>query len=634
MSKASIIKLSFVLSISCIALFFYISAASGPFLHDDFANLMPLEQVNQNDSFQSALRFIFGNTSGRLGRPISMVSFYLNASGWPNNPFFFKLTNIIIHFATAASIFLFLKLLIPHIDRRVTRRNTLFLAITTALFWLVHPLHVSTTLYVIQRMTQLSTIFTLISLITYLKYKKQLETSTRVSPFIIPSILITLTISLGVFSKENAVLVFPSILLISYFSKPQKPSKLYNYWLFLFAMLPAFICIIYVFSTEWEQLYLTRQFTFLERLLTESRVLVHYLKQIVIPNYISMSIFHDDFILSESITSPITTLWSLMFLTTLIALLFSKINQIYKFSIIWFITWHLLESTVVPLEIYYEHRNYLASIGPILAVSKLLTDLVNKDKPRISKLSISATFIYGLFLIVQLGLLTSIWKNENKLYSHWFLNHENSNYINSNMIQIIENRGNYSTATKLTEVILRNPKFKNDFGLNFRLYMQQCILEKNTNESLLHLSELALDRGNYSVTATYVMNSLSKKIKDNSCKPQNLQRLNQLLDKVIANNPLKYNAIWLSNFNHSRSEIYYHFKKYKKSLKYALEGFKFNNTNNTLLRIIHLNILLKDKVNAQKYINIAIKQNNSRNKYDIDISSYINSMEKRLLDLQ
>jgi len=65
---------------------------------------------------------------------------------------------------------------------------------------------------------------------------------------------------------------------------------------------------------HFPELYEIKHFSLGERLLTESRVVSHYLLQILLPNFTSMSIFHDDFKISISLLSiqlvTLTTKWS------------------------------------------------------------------------------------------------------------------------------------------------------------------------------------------------------------------------------------------------------------------------------------------------------------------------------------
>jgi hypothetical protein len=114
--------------------------------------------------------------------------------------------------------------------------------------------------------------------------------------------------------------------------------------------------------------YQVREFTLGERLLTEARVVCWYLWSLLIPNTQQMSLYHDDIVLSTGLLSPPTTVLSIIVIGGLLAagwLLRTRLPAL-GFAIFWFFGGHLLESTVIPLEIAYEHRNYVPSVGIVL----------------------------------------------------------------------------------------------------------------------------------------------------------------------------------------------------------------------------------------------------------------------------
>jgi hypothetical protein len=65
-------------------------------------------------------------------------------------------------------------------------------------------------------------------------------------------------------------------------------------------------------------------------------------------------------------------------------------------GIVWFFTWHLLESTIIPLELVFEHRNYLASYGIILAVTLATATAFKVIGARNAAIAISASFLVAV----------------------------------------------------------------------------------------------------------------------------------------------------------------------------------------------------------------------------------------------
>lgn len=104
-----------------------------------------------------------------------------------------------------------------------------------------------------------------------------------------------------------------------------------------------------------------RDYSQYERLLTQSRVLVDYLQHWFIPNLYTTGVFQDHFIKSTAFFSPLTTALSTLLHVVLIAAAFAKRRSwpLFALAVLFFYAGHLLESTVVNLELYFEHRNYL-----------------------------------------------------------------------------------------------------------------------------------------------------------------------------------------------------------------------------------------------------------------------------------
>jgi tetratricopeptide (TPR) repeat protein len=120
--------------------------------------------------------------------------------------------------------------------------------------------------------------------------------------------------------------------------------------------------------------YSGRDFTLTERVLTEARVLVFYLKMIIMPSITELGLYHDDIAISHGLLEPPATLYSLITLSGLLfgALLLLKKRPLVSLGILWFFAGHMLESTIFPLEIAHEHRNYLADYGILLATASAI----------------------------------------------------------------------------------------------------------------------------------------------------------------------------------------------------------------------------------------------------------------------
>jgi hypothetical protein len=78
--------------------------------------------------------------------------------------------------------------------------------------------------------------------------------------------------------------------------------------------------------------------------------------------------------------------------------------------VLWFITGHLLESTILPLEIAYEHRNYVASIGILIWLAGLLFAPSRRTGSNAPRLALALSFVIFCGLIT--GLRALQWGDE------------------------------------------------------------------------------------------------------------------------------------------------------------------------------------------------------------------------------
>ena len=239
------------------------------------------------------------------------------------------------------------------------------------MLWVAHPINLTSVLYVVQRMTSLSTLFTLATIVLYIKAR-----TNNKSIFSQYYLAVSLCFLLAIFSKENALLIPMYLLLIEwvFFAKKTPWVKFLTLSTpikkTIYAMSAIGLGIAAIFTINYASGgYSGRSFTLIERSLTETRVIIFYISLILLPRINAFGLFHDDIQLSTSMTDPWTTLLSISLIISIliIAVRWRKTKPLVSFGLLFFFTAHLLESTIFGLEIAHEHRNHLASIGIIVA---------------------------------------------------------------------------------------------------------------------------------------------------------------------------------------------------------------------------------------------------------------------------
>ncbi len=412
----------------------YWPGLSGDLLLDDQANLQSIKKLTFEPTAWRDV--VFNNESGPLGRPVAVASFVFNQLTSGGDTFTLKYTNLMLHLLVGLLLFWLTGRLLSKTEIRVPW----LLACGIASAWLLAPIQVSTVFYTIQRMTQLAALFTAGGMLFYVFGRENLSQRPKVGIALILSAFI-FWLPLGALSKETALLlpVFLLILEFSFFSPPKAlKQRLFVYSPhFVFLILPALCAGLYL-SMHPDYIlagYVIRDFTFSERLLTEPRILFDYLRNILAPDAPSLGVVHDDFPMSKGLLQPSTTALSILgwifVLGVLTALSRKKKYRASAFGGLFFLAGHLLESTIFPLELYYEHRNYLPSWGIYFFTGTLLHHVSQRSEIRYlapaGLLSLSA--IYGAATMQR----TQIWASPTILLYSLALAHPKSVRINNAM---------------------------------------------------------------------------------------------------------------------------------------------------------------------------------------------------------
>ena len=371
------------LLIALVTILIYLPGLNGDFEFDDAANILDNTALKiETLSRESLLKAALSGKSGPLGRSISMISFAANYYSTEFEPFFFKLTNVVIHLLAGVGVYAFVRQLTLALDARAESlhrpSHAHIVALTTVGIWLIHPLNLTSVLYVVQRMTSLAALFTFFALALYVLGRRKTLEGNQAKGILLIVIALGPMTALAVLSKENGALTPYLMLLVELvvfrFAAAQSRTRNFIYILFAtIVLVPAVLA-----SVNFERLtsyvangYLQREFSLLDRLLTQPRVLMFYLRLLLVPNAGVMGIYHDDFPISSSLTPSFVTFFSVGAVIGLLAVAIFSIRKAPALAIgvLWFFLGHSVESTFLALEMVHEHRNYLPIVGPIFAAA-------------------------------------------------------------------------------------------------------------------------------------------------------------------------------------------------------------------------------------------------------------------------
>lgn len=400
-------------------------AQSGPFIFDDFPNLENMRHLNEGVTPESLGRYL-ASPKGVPGRPLAMLSFLIEDSAWPAYPADYKRNNLLFHLVNGLLILWLTLRLTRYLPISTATRHWVPLLCTAA--WLLNPIQLSATMLVVQRMTLLSTLFTLAGLIAYLACLE----SDRLKPLprtVFAGLVLSAFTVLAFLCKENGVLVFAyatalnlTLLRPLIATFPTLPRRL----LLLGTSMPL-IALATLAALNWgaiEAPYKLREFTLFERAITQPRILFDYLGNIFIPRIGGQGILHDDYVFSRSLFEPASTWVAVagLLIASTTAWLLRQRYPLFAFAVLWFLGGHLIESSIVGLELYFEHRNYLPMMGPLLAFT-----IVAINPARLSPTLTRSAF--ALWLAVCIGLLhvnAYTWGNRGQQALVWLQEHPQS----------------------------------------------------------------------------------------------------------------------------------------------------------------------------------------------------------------
>lgn len=345
---------------------------SGPFLFDDAPNFEAIRPWLAGEAPLSEVLFPTG--SWLHHRAFAMLTFAASAALSGYDPFGFKLGNLVVHALCGMTAYGFLARLLRSDLQFSNTARWAALAIATA--WLLHPFHASTVLYAVQRMAQLSTLFCLLGMWLYVVVREKGHGSSAAQAAGL-WIGVPLLMLLGIQSKQSAA-ALPLLCLVVEIvwlrrAGPLPPS--FKLFFATFLLLPATgVAALLAFRpSALFAGYAEYDFSPYQRVISQGRVLIDYVKQLLAPHTPSMGVFTDDYVVSSSLLTPPSTLLAILALlaVTLATWHFRKRHPSLFGGWLIFLAAHSVESSFLPLELYYEHRNYLPSFGIFLAVASV-----------------------------------------------------------------------------------------------------------------------------------------------------------------------------------------------------------------------------------------------------------------------
>jgi protein O-mannosyl-transferase len=510
--------------------FAYAPALGGSLHFDDQVNLGGLARVNDS---ASAFRFVATGVSGPLGRPIALASFVPQAYAWPGAVEEFIYTNILIHILNGALVAWLLYLL--GLARKPPEQEAALVAAGAAAIWMLLPLLASSSLLVVQRMTTLSATFVLLGGIAYLYARRGVERRPVASLWCM-TLAISIGTLLGVLAKENGILLFAFLLAAeaTLLDRPLNVSRiLWRGWFSLVLVAPLVLLVIYLGSIlpYSEGIIARRGFSGLERLITQAEILWKYLYLAFVPSIPNLGPFQDDYQVQRNLLNPTTLLAVGAWLGVIVAAVaLRRKAPLFSFAVAWYLLGHLLESTTVSLELYFEHRNYLPLVGPVYALIASISQLTAPWR----RLAAFGAVAYAGMLAMLLFSTASLWGSPALAAEMWHIYKPDSLRATQFLARTHFAHGDRLASRRvLNRYVEANPD-AHDVRLQVLVVSCQLDPEADYGTALQDLKEkLKFTRFTYSSIAAY--QQLYELVREDECQGIDDEAVYRLGQAMLAN---------------------------------------------------------------------------------------------------
>lgn len=462
----------------------YANILHAPFIFDDYGSIVDNEAIK---NLKLSLLDFSNN------RYLTNLTFALNYRLGGLKPFGYHLFNNLIHAINAFLVYYLVLLTFRTPQLKEVPVSTPFIAFSSALIFIAHPLQTQAVTYIVQRATSIATLFYLISLIIYIKWRLfgfsavVVKNAQKATPRIQRSCLypcLLLSIFAAMKSKEVAF-TLPLMIVAYEFSFFQQKAiaqnknsfaKRYIHLLpIIFTMLIIPVSMITMSSSERsiaENLdKISKETTDLSRndyLLTQSRVILTYLRLLFFPINQNLDYRYPVYDTILNIKVILSFLILVLLLSVGVYLFFrskyqatspsSKKNtnllRISSFGIFWFFITLSVESTVIPIkDVIVEHRIYLPSIGIFIIFASLLEFI--SSRPNVKQTTIA-------IIVVALSVATinrnNLWADPQKLWEDVISKSPNNTRAINELGAIYRDEGRFMEANALFEKALQKNK--------------------------------------------------------------------------------------------------------------------------------------------------------------------------------
>jgi len=194
------------------------------------------------------------------------------------------------------------------------------------------------------------------------------------------------------------------------------------------------------------------------------------------------------------------------------------------FGVLWFFIGHILESSFIPLDLYFEHRNYLPMVGLLLVLGYYLMVLGSRFS--------NWGAVFGVAVILLLAnsfftlLVTKTWEDPNRLYYTWTTQHPGSLRAQRMYAENLDDIGLPSRARNAFDAAYE----QHPYDLSLLLAQQSLYCRKRIPQGPIMDDVLkALPNARFTDGYLYYLNELIPAVADQRCDIGTSEQMHQLL---------------------------------------------------------------------------------------------------------
>jgi len=435
-----------VIVIVPLALLAYANTFNVPFIYDDINNILANTHIRMTAVTIEDIAAVFNSPSAK--RPFANLTLALNYYLNRYQVGGYHLINLLTHIVTALLIYL-----VSGQTLRLCGKKSNLAPILASSLWLVNPVNTQSVTYIIQRMNSLATMFYMLTLFLYIQARKTGMAGRASMGRYIFYVFCLLAGLCGLASKEIVATLPLMIFLYEWYffqrlDIPWLKRKLP--WIALIMGLVLVPAAFYLGPGPLEKIlsaYAKHNFTPVQRLLTEPAVIIYYIGLLLFPHPDRLTLIYD-FPVFTSPVDPLTALAGILGIAAMVVAGFSLSSRqpLLSFAVFWFLGNLMIESSVFGLALIFEHRTYLPSVFPVIALSALFLGSAKTSKPALAV----------CLLLVVTGLVwthqrNAVWDGDIRLWQDNAAKAPAMPQVHNNLGQALLKNG----QTELAETVFR-----------------------------------------------------------------------------------------------------------------------------------------------------------------------------------